>query len=114
MYEGRHNRRGCGSICKRSQRESYALIRRWRLPIGRPTATRAVANACGRSRAALAIPCHRVIGSNCEFGGANHNTVHSVDFDVSNWLVPDSGALGSGPKGIAAHFSLHTSGIAAV
>ena len=37
--------------------------------IGRPTATRAVANACGRNPVALAIPCHRVIRASGELGG---------------------------------------------
>ncbi|MEM6336424.1 MAG: methylated-DNA--[protein]-cysteine S-methyltransferase, partial [Bacteroidota bacterium] len=31
--------------------------------IGRPRAARAVAQACGANRVALAVPCHRVIGS---------------------------------------------------
>lgn len=37
--------------------------------IGHPTATRAVANACGRNPVALAIPCHRVIRASGELGG---------------------------------------------
>ncbi len=31
--------------------------------IGRPTATRAVAQACGANPVALVVPCHRVVGS---------------------------------------------------
>ena len=34
--------------------------------IGRPTATRAVAQACGANQVALVVPCHRVVGA----GGA--------------------------------------------
>jgi AraC family transcriptional regulator, regulatory protein of adaptative response / methylated-DNA-[protein]-cysteine methyltransferase len=37
--------------------------------IGRPTAVRAVANACARNRVALAIPCHRVVPSGGGPGG---------------------------------------------
>lgn len=37
--------------------------------IGRPSAHRAVANACGRNPVALAIPCHRVIRGSGELGG---------------------------------------------
>lgn len=37
--------------------------------IGQPTATRAVAQACGANRIAVLIPCHRVIRSNGEDGG---------------------------------------------
>lgn len=37
--------------------------------IGQPRAVRAVASACAANRAALVIPCHRVIRSNGELGG---------------------------------------------
>jgi len=37
--------------------------------IGRPSATRAVANACGRNTVAILIPCHRVIRGTGELGG---------------------------------------------
>ena len=37
--------------------------------IGRPTATRAVANACGANPVAVAIPCHRVIRTDGGLGG---------------------------------------------
>ena len=37
--------------------------------IGSPSATRAVANACGANRIAFAIPCHRVIRTDGGLGG---------------------------------------------
>jgi AraC family transcriptional regulator of adaptative response/methylated-DNA-[protein]-cysteine methyltransferase len=37
--------------------------------IGRPTASRAVAQACGSNRTALLIPCHRVVQENGGLGG---------------------------------------------
>ena len=37
--------------------------------VGRPTATRAVASACGANTIAVLIPCHRVVRSNGELGG---------------------------------------------
>jgi len=32
------------------------------LQIGAPTASRAVAGACGANPVAIAVPCHRVVG----------------------------------------------------
>ena len=37
--------------------------------IGKPMAVRAVANACGRNKKIIEIPCHRVIRSNGTLGG---------------------------------------------
>ncbi len=37
--------------------------------IGKPTAQRAVAQACGANKLALAIPCHRVVRTDGELGG---------------------------------------------
>jgi AraC family transcriptional regulator of adaptative response/methylated-DNA-[protein]-cysteine methyltransferase len=45
---------------------SYAEIAR---RIGAPKATRAVARACATNRIAVAIPCHRVVGSNGSLTG---------------------------------------------
>lgn len=50
----------------RGQTRSYAEIAK---AIGRPTAQRAVAQACGANRVAVLIPCHRVIGSDGKPGG---------------------------------------------
>jgi AraC family transcriptional regulator, regulatory protein of adaptative response / methylated-DNA-[protein]-cysteine methyltransferase len=50
---------------------SYSDVAR---AIGRPTATRAVANACARNRVAVLIPCHRVIRGTGELGGYRWGT----------------------------------------
>ncbi len=39
------------------------------ISIGRPNASRAVANACGKNPHPITIPCHRVIKSNGDIGG---------------------------------------------
>jgi AraC family transcriptional regulator of adaptative response/methylated-DNA-[protein]-cysteine methyltransferase len=46
--------------------QSYAAIAK---AIGRPSSHRAVANACGANRIAVAIPCHRVVASDGGVGG---------------------------------------------
>jgi AraC family transcriptional regulator of adaptative response/methylated-DNA-[protein]-cysteine methyltransferase len=45
----------------RGQTRSYSELAR---ELGKPTAARAVAAACGANPVALAVPCHRVIGQN--------------------------------------------------
>jgi AraC family transcriptional regulator of adaptative response/methylated-DNA-[protein]-cysteine methyltransferase len=37
--------------------------------VGRPSAVRAVASACGRNRIAILIPCHRVLRADGQLGG---------------------------------------------
>jgi methylated-DNA-[protein]-cysteine S-methyltransferase len=37
--------------------------------VGRPRASRAVANACGKNPLPLFIPCHRVVAANGKIGG---------------------------------------------
>ena len=39
------------------------------MAIGRPNASRAVANACGKNPKPIEIPCHRVIRSDGTLGG---------------------------------------------
>jgi AraC family transcriptional regulator of adaptative response/methylated-DNA-[protein]-cysteine methyltransferase len=46
--------------------QSYAEVAK---AIGQPTATRAVANACGANNLALVIPCHRAIRGDGSLGG---------------------------------------------
>jgi len=48
------------------QTRTYSEVAR---AIGRPSATRAVARACATNRAALAIPCHRVIRESGDLAG---------------------------------------------
>jgi O-6-methylguanine DNA methyltransferase len=48
------------------QTRTYGQLAR---TIGRPSACRAVANACGRNPIPLFIPCHRVVGANQQLGG---------------------------------------------
>lgn len=50
----------------RGETRSYSEVAQ---AIGSPTATRAVAAACGSNKLALIIPCHRVIGSSGELRG---------------------------------------------
>ena len=39
------------------------------IAIGRPKASRAVANACGKNPNPIIVPCHRVIASDGSIGG---------------------------------------------
>ena len=41
----------------------------WQQAIGQPTAVRAVARACATNPVAIAVPCHRVIGSDGSLTG---------------------------------------------
>lgn len=50
---------------------SYQQIAR---AIGRPTASRAVANACGANPVALVVPCHRVVRADGSTGGYRWGT----------------------------------------
>ena len=57
---------------------SYAGLAR---AIGRPKATRAVANACGQNPLPILIPCHRVIASDGKLGG------YSSGLKRKRWLL---------------------------
>jgi len=50
----------------RGETRSYAQVAE---AIGRPSAVRAVANACAKNQAALVIPCHRVVRTDGGVGG---------------------------------------------
>jgi AraC family transcriptional regulator of adaptative response/methylated-DNA-[protein]-cysteine methyltransferase len=50
----------------RGQTRSYAELAK---AVGQPTAVRAVARACATNPVAIAVPCHRVIGSNGSLTG---------------------------------------------
>ncbi|NGP45935.1 bifunctional transcriptional activator/DNA repair protein Ada [Bacillaceae bacterium SIJ1] len=49
--------------------------------VGRPTATRAVANANGANQLAIIVPCHRVIRSNGDLGG------YAGGLSRKQWLI---------------------------
>jgi AraC family transcriptional regulator of adaptative response/methylated-DNA-[protein]-cysteine methyltransferase len=50
----------------RGQTRSYAEVAR---AVGQPAAVRAVARACAANPVAIAVPCHRVIGSDGSLTG---------------------------------------------
>ena len=43
------------------------------IAIGKPKASRAVANACGKNPNPIIVPCHRVIASDGSIGGYTGN-----------------------------------------
>lgn len=49
--------------------------------IGKPSASRAVANAHGANQLAIIIPCHRIIASNGKLGG------YSAGIERKEWLI---------------------------
>lgn len=55
--------------------------------IGKPTAARAVGNACGRNRTLIVIPCHRVLAANGigGFGAGIHIKKKLLEFENINW-----------------------------
>jgi methylated-DNA-[protein]-cysteine S-methyltransferase len=63
---------------------SYAQLAR---AIGKPTATRAVANANGKNPVPIVIPCHRVIASDGGLGG------FSSGIHRKQWLLRHEGSL---------------------
>jgi len=50
----------------RGETRSYSEVA---LALGSPTATRAVAAACGANPVAVAVPCHRVVGKDGSLTG---------------------------------------------
>jgi AraC family transcriptional regulator of adaptative response/methylated-DNA-[protein]-cysteine methyltransferase len=68
---------------------SYAVIAE---RIGRPAAVRAVARACATNRAALVIPCHRVIRSDGEAGGYRWGPERKAEL-----LAGERATLAAGP-----------------
>lgn len=54
--------------------------------VGRPAAVRAVGTACGANPLLVAIPCHRIVGSNGGLGG------FSAGIDKKEWLLEHESA----------------------
>lgn len=67
---------------------SYAEIAR---QIGKPTASRAVAQACGSNPAALVIPCHRVVRSDGATGGYRWGSERKEALLASERRMADAG-----------------------
>lgn len=60
------------SVWKELQKIPYGLTRSYSdqaESLGRPTATRAVANANGANQLAIIVPCHRIVRNNGDLGG---------------------------------------------
>jgi AraC family transcriptional regulator, regulatory protein of adaptative response / methylated-DNA-[protein]-cysteine methyltransferase len=55
----------------RGETRSYAEVAR---AVGQPSAVRAVARACATNPVAIAVPCHRVIGSDGSLSGYRWGT----------------------------------------
>ena len=55
--------------------------------VGRPTASRAVGAAVGRNPVSIALPCHRVVGSNGSLTG------FAGGLAAKEWLLRHEGAL---------------------
>jgi AraC family transcriptional regulator of adaptative response/methylated-DNA-[protein]-cysteine methyltransferase len=78
----------------RGQTRSYAEIAK---QLGSPTATRAVAAACGANPVAIAVPCHRVIGKDGSLTG------YRWGIERKRKLLAAEAA--NTPPGVAASFS---------
>ena len=60
--------------------------------VGKPTAVRAVANANGKNKISIILPCHRVIGTNGSltgYGGGIERKKKLLDFEKKNILQND-------------------------
>jgi len=60
------------------------------IKLDKPSATRAIANACGKNPLLLMIPCHRVLRKNGELGGFRagvQQKARLLDLEDSNWLA---------------------------
>jgi AraC family transcriptional regulator of adaptative response/methylated-DNA-[protein]-cysteine methyltransferase len=72
------------------QTRSYSEIAQ---SIGMPTATRAVANACGANRLAVIIPCHRVVREGGKLGGyrwGNSRKKQLLDYELGASVLKQS------------------------
>ena len=70
------------------QTRSYTFIAQ---AIGKPTAARAVANACSQNPTPITIPCHRVIASDGSIGGYRYGGPHIkqalLDVEAIFWIM---------------------------
>jgi AraC family transcriptional regulator of adaptative response/methylated-DNA-[protein]-cysteine methyltransferase len=66
--------------------------------IGRPTAVRAVAKACGANPVAVAIPCHRVVRSDGSLGGYRWGVERKAALLAAELQAADMPEPGQGPE----------------
>jgi O-6-methylguanine DNA methyltransferase len=72
---------------------SYLELARWIGPLASP---RAVAQACAANPIALAVPCHRVVGSNGDLGGYRWGIERKRELIRKEAVMPRSCAISSG------------------
>ena len=77
----------------RGETRSYGQVAKG---IGRPKASRAVANACASNRIAVAIPCHRVVREGGEPGGYRWGAERKREILAGELASPPLGSLSPG------------------
>ena len=80
------------SVWKELQKIPYGQTRSYSEQaesLGRPTATRAVANANGANQLAIIVPCHRIVRNNGDLGG------YGGGLERKRWLLDHEKAMKS-------------------
>jgi len=64
------------SLIPKGKVTTYKLLAQ---AIGRPNASRAIANALGKNRSLIVVPCHRVIRSDGQAGGYQKGRAKKIE-----------------------------------